>query len=486
MAIMFSANNNGGALMKNYYYESAAKNQKSGIVRIWLIIMTAAFIAAVIWGFWQNSQKRHFNAMLENQYQQIFYALAENASRIYLNSGKIPASGGRQSQETLKSMAQDAEEITLCLSKLPLEQTSLLKTGRYFNQLGEYFSILAKGLRDGAKLESAELAALKKIGGDMEHINEILSGAREKTLNGEIRFAAEKSPLLKGIIPTAANSENIFPASIMTYLEEIDAKITAMDEIVYQGLYSASSRNKIPKGLAHEKEAAAADLEKNAAAFASLMTEEELTENDIREIGAESSLPAREFSYKHKDGIITITLSERGGKILSAYNSRPLKKERLSVEIGSQKGAAFLDAAGFKEMELTERQKEGDVLRLKYVGSRENILYYPDSVNIFVALDRGEIILFQAVEYWLNYDKMRELPQNLTDAQILRASLSPALEGGESRLALIDDGAGGEVLCYEYGGKIGDDEYLIYLGAEKGREERVLRKYADEKGFYAR
>ena len=43
------------------------------------------------------------------------------------------------------------------------------------------------------------------------------------------------------------------------------------------------------------------------------------------------------------------------------------------------------------------------------------------------------------------------------------------------RLALIPTSSKGEVLTYEFKTKLGDDVFLVYINAQNGEEEQILK-----------
>lgn len=475
--------------MKEYHYEPQEQVTKTNrTARTLIIIMTIAFIIALIWGIWQNTQKRYYGALLENEYQRTFYSMVNGTEQIAVNSGKILASGGRQSNEMLHNMKNQADIITASLSSLPLEQTALIRTSQYFNQIGDYFGSLTKTLSDGEMLSEEDLSKLNQINQDMQELNEIIVRLQEKTGNGDISFTVGKSLLSTGIIPVSGDQDNLAdPNSSMTYFNEVNDKLSLMEAMEYNGAYSSHMWNLEPKALTVGEDIGKEKAEKIAKEFSLLMTAESLTPHSNREIGEQTTMPAYEFTYQYGQNTVNIVVSKSGGKVLSAYNSRSGGEAALSTEEVIEKAERFLKDAGYSDMELIgQRKDDSNKLILNYARNHEDVLYYPDSLQLAAALDNGEILLFQANSYWMNYDENRKLPESLMEAATVQGSIAKGMEIGENRLALIADGAGNELLCHEYSCKIGEDEYMVYMNAEAGLEEQILRKYSSDDGFYTR
>ncbi|OTA40311.1 MAG: hypothetical protein A6D92_19620 [Symbiobacterium thermophilum] len=89
-----------------------------------------------------------------------------------------------------------------------------------------------------------------------------------------------------------------------------------------------------------------------------------------------------------------------------------------------------------------------------------------------------------ARQYLTNH-RRRTLPRPRLTPDEARSRLNPHLEVSRVQLALIPDAAGtGEVLTYEFQGKIGDEVYLVYINAETGAEEQILQLIVTDGGTF--
>jgi hypothetical protein len=56
-----------------------------------------------------------------------------------------------------------------------------------------------------------------------------------------------------------------------------------------------------------------------------------------------------------------------------------------------------------------------------------------------------------------------------------RSRLSPRVQALSERLALIPTSSKGEVLTYEFKTKLGNNVFLVYINAQNGEEEQILK-----------
>ena len=107
-----------------------------------------------------------------------------------------------------------------------------------------------------------------------------------------------------------------------------------------------------------------------------------------------------------------------------------------------------------------------------FVGNQGDVLIYPDKLTIKVALDNGDIAALQANEYVFEHHK-RTLPKAGISKADARKALNPQMKVSKEQMALIKNDDGNEVLCYEYTGRINDNDYRIYINADNGMEESI-------------
>ena len=98
---------------------------------------------------------------------------------------------------------------------------------------------------------------------------------------------------------------------------------------------------------------------------------------------------------------------------------------------------------------------------------------YPDLIKLKVALDTGEVLGIETQGY-LNSHTERKIPENLISKEKAKEVLNKELQIESENLAIIPTEWKTEVLCLEFKGKVEDNEFLVYINAETGKEEDIL------------
>jgi germination protein YpeB len=96
-------------------------------------------------------------------------------------------------------------------------------------------------------------------------------------------------------------------------------------------------------------------------------------------------------------------------------------------------------------------------------------------------LDNGDVVGMESRGYIMSHTD-RTLPTNLISEDIARGSINKHLAIDDVRLAIIPLDSKREVLCYEFRGSFNNQNYLIYINAETGAEEKILLLMETDEG----
>lgn len=137
---------------------------------------------------------------------------------------------------------------------------------------------------------------------------------------------------------------------------------------------------------------------------------------------------------------------------------------------------------GFGNLRETYFLKNDNTTVITFVGVEKNgILVYPDLMKVKVALDNGEITGFDARQYLMMHRK-RDIKQAVINEAEARSKVNKRLTIDRVKLAIIPLPGDQERLCYEFKGKYRDNDYFVYINAENGNEENILRIIKEENG----
>ena len=170
---------------------------------------------------------------------------------------------------------------------------------------------------------------------------------------------------------------------------------------------------------------------------------------------------------------MNLSISKKGGHMVSMNANREVNSEVISQEEADEKGKAFLEAKGFKNMKETYYLKQEGIVTINYAATQNDVVMYPDLIKVKVALDNGEILGVETTGYLNNHIQRDVSHINITKEEA-KKSLNKDLQIESEGLAVIPTEWKTEILCYEFKGKVEDREFLVYINADNGREEDIL------------
>jgi len=171
-----------------------------------------------------------------------------------------------------------------------------------------------------------------------------------------------------------------------------------------------------------------------------------------------------------------------GGKVVWFLYNRDVGDVELDIDKAKEIGKQFLDKSGFKSMKDTYYTEQQCIATINYAYVQDGVTVYPDLVKVKVALDNGEIVGFESKGYLMSH-RERDIPKPaITEAEALQrvARKENILSSG---LAIIPTNYGKELFCYEFKGKVDDQDFLVYINAITGEEEDILLIINSEEGI---
>ena len=240
--------------------------------------------------------------------------------------------------------------------------------------------------------------------------------------------------------------------------------------LIYDGAFSEHITNQEAKALTGE------DIEEEQAKqiAESFIGAENIKETTNLGFSENATIPVYDFSITNQDDeTINISISKKGGHVVSMNSNREVTSEIISQEEADEKGKQFLEAKGFSNMKETYYLKQEGIVTINYAATQDNVVMYPDLIKVKVALDDGEVLGMETTGY-LNNHIERDISKVKITQENAKSSLNKNLEIGSEGLAVIPTEWKTEILCYEFKGKVEDREFLVYINAENGREEDVL------------
>lgn len=439
------------------------------------VVLAATLILSIFFGYNTWTERKQYQTFLQNQYQRQFREMLTQVENIKVTLDKVEVtnsplqSNGLMSQIWRQSMAA-AEN----LGQLPISHTALSKTAKYLSQVGDFSYSISRQNAANKLMNNDQFAQVQKLKSFADTLLMELYKMDQEVAQGKIKFGEIRK---KGKLILKRASENAVDVSF----GKMDRNFTDYPTLVYDGPFSENVLEGTPKGLSGQKVNLEQAKEKARKFIGSKYT------GEIKEV---SSGNGRIATYglevspttKNQDYRINIDITKTGGHVLWMLNSREVLEKLLSNEQASAKAKEFLKAQGFGDLVESYYLNEDNTTTITYIGvTKEGVLLYPDMLKVKVARDNGEVVGFDSYHY-LMAPKNRQIPAaKLTEAQA-KAKVSQRMTIERVKLAIVPLPGNKEQLCYEFKGKYQNNNYFVYINAENGNEENILKIINDANG----
>ena len=427
------------------------------------------------WGYGQYQQRQQLETYLGNKYQQAFYEMVENVEQIQVLLGKtVVANTPRQKILNLSSVWKESMSAQSELTQLPISEKILFRTAKYLSQTGDYAHVLAKKNAEGKVLNDKNYEQLINLREQAAQLSNALHEVENRVLKGNVKW----SEIVRG---TKYQIKKEKLSNLGQKFDDIQEDLNKYPTLIYNGPFSDHISKREPKGVTGDKVS-----KKKAQAIAkkaiSSQNGKEIKVVDSDKIS--SKIPAFNFKIKQGDENYSVDISNKGGHLVNMISSQTVASKNISLKQASQKASKYLESIGYPEMHPTYGEIKDNIAYISFAFKPEDIIYYPDIIDIQVALDNGEVIAVESLSYLVSHHN-RDVAEPKISKQEAKDLVTNKLDDIKSiRLAVIPTAGGGEVLTYEVRGNLGKEKYLIYVNAETGVEEEILKLVRDKNGSF--
>ena len=428
------------------------------------ILITFLIIVSVVLGIMLYKKQEEYTIASENDYNMSFYELIDYVENVktYLAKSLISTTS-EHGAETLTHVWREANLAQSYLAKLPIESQELENTEKFLNQVSDYSYALSRKNIYNQSLTEEDLKNLKELykysidlQNTLNQLSEDLNYGRiswkDLTSSGDTQFAQQVSNISKDVF------------------SNLESNFHEYSGLIYDGAFSEHMTSGNKKGLTGN------DIDEETA---KKQVEEFIGKEKIKEISnlglsENADIPEYGFSIKtNEDNNIVISISKKGGHIISMNYNRDVVAEVISQEEANNIGKNFLSEKGFPNMKETYFLKQQGIVTINYAYEQDGVVVYPDLIKVKVALDNGEILGIEATGY-LNCHEKRDVSKVKITKDDAKKILNKNLEIKSEGLAIIPTEWQTEVLCYEFKGTIDETDFLVYINAQNGKEEDIL------------
>ncbi len=427
------------------------------------VVAAVAVLALAIWGYREYRMKNLIGIHAENHYQQAFHELT-----YYVDSleESLNASLAMQSRESMRPQLAETWRLSALAhasaNALPLTLLPFNRTNEFLAHVGEFTYNTGVKTTNDRPLSSDEYRTLEKLYRESHTIREELRDLQNTVMTRHLRWMDVEWALRS----KKGNQDN----QVIDGIRRVDG---------YASDYTQSFSPENPRNAILEKKKirplSGAPINKKQAAqrLKKWLGLRSAATRRIGETGKGSNAAAYLVTLKPKQNrTVSAAIGKKGGQVLWYLSNRSPGSEKIGLYDATRRAAAFLKARGLTDLQLTKRDQYRNTAVLTYVTLKDHIRVYPASVRIKVALDNGEVVAFDQTERLLfNGDGINTKPR--LSAAAARRQLNHDLKVHETDLAVFQNDALKNVLCYEMIATRGDSTYRLLVNANDGNQEKI-------------
>jgi spore germination protein len=432
------------------------------ISAVLLPVLALFLIGAAVWGYQENQEKNAILIKAENQYQRSFHDLTYHVNTLQdeLSKAQVVASDGG-TRKCLINVWRLSSEALSESNQLPLNIMSFHKTKEFLSDVSKFTYRVAIRDLSSEPLSSEEKKALKALNQEAQAISTELATVRAKVLDQHLRWMDVEIAL--------ASEDQTMDNTIVQGFQTIDEGVSQFTETNWNPTMAnvSDQDQKSLKGPKMSKE----QVKEKVAQFLGIQSTQNI---NITETGQGTdylfySVTARRNG---EEDTVNMDVSPVGGHVLWMMDHREIGPVRLNMEQAEEEALEFAQDHDLNNMVSVNIDQYDNVAVFTLAPRQGEVVLYPDTAVIKVALDNGEIIGYQARDYVYNHKK-----RNLAEPAISKEEAEGKVNGGlkivSSDLALIENDMKKEILVYEFIGKMNDQLFRVFINAEDGQEENV-------------
>mgnify|MGYP000851205828 FL=1 len=438
-------------------------------------VVIAILALTTLFGAWQYHRAVLLRRQLDAQYNRAFYEMAGYVQDIeVLLTKAMLTSSPQKAADILKEIWHRAELVSTNLGQLPVQQGALVNTQKFISQVGDYAKTLNGQNVKGQVMSKEQMDTIKNLHQFAVSLNESLD-----KFQGELSAGTMKWENLAG---EGAKLFSKTDVQVPQSISNIDGTFENMPTLIYDGPFSEHMTNQKALGLSGENISEDQAIEKLGNLFGkeNIRNIQKVSDNKN---GVIDTYNFRfELKGKKEASVAEADVSVVGGKVVWFLYNRDVGDVELDIDKAKEIGKQFLDKSGFKSMKDTYYTEQQGIATINYAYVQDGVTVYPDLVKVKIALDNGEIVGFESKGYLMSH-RERDIPKPaITEAEALQrvARKENILSSG---LAIIPTNYGKELFCYEFKGKVDDQDFLVYINAITGEEEDILLIINSEEGI---
>lgn len=353
----------------------------------------------------------------------------------------------------------------MSLGSLPFSTQELEKTAGFISRVGDYAYTLSK---NGRAYSEEEAKNLKQLSETATALSQNLQSLQQEITDGGL----DMDQLFQAERKLDEIEESTISDSLSGNMRLIEEEFPEIPSLIYDGPFSEHITDAEPKFLDGRSEVSELDAKRAAAKF--LGTDEAKLQSLGKSAG---KLPCYYFSTDY----ITIEVTVQGGVVVNFLSSHEPDSESIKAEDAMEIAKKFLKERGYESMRESYHMTQGGICTINFAYEQEGVVCYPDLIKVSVSLSNGMVVGFEAAGYISSHTE-RQIPAAAVSREKAQEQVGE-LTVDSYRLCIIPTPGKHEKLSHEYVCSNAEgSEFIIYVDAESGQQEKILILLEDENG----
>lgn len=421
-------------------------------------------------------ERMDYRNYLQGEYSKNMYQLLDAVRNIKVDLTKSAVVGSReQSIVVFGDIFRYSDIANDKIHSLPIPQEAVEGTSEFLSQVGDFAYSLAKSSSQGKELSEDDYKSIEELKNEADYLLIQLTDVQANINEGKVKWG-EIRKKVSGILKKS--DKNL----VTDKFKAIQKQVVQYPALIYDGPFSDNVLDIKPR-IVSEKAITEGEAVK---AVKNLLGKDKVLNIVKKQEDGKTRIPAYSFDVtlkgREKGETVVLDISKNGGKIVYLLDNKNIGEAKIDVKKAVEIGGKYLNDIGYKNMKSTYTLKSDNTVVISYVYNQEKIPIYPDQIKLKIALDNGSIVGVESEKYLIAHMPNRTIPKAKISESKARDKVGKKLKISSTRLAIIPTEMEKEALCYEFNGTYNDDNFIVYINADTGYEQKILQIINTENG----
>lgn len=445
------------------------------------MVLIVGIITSTAYAGYEHTKKEEYQRYLYDTFQESFYETAYCVSDVENMIAKIRLTNkANQSISMFAQLWKQAAAAQETLGKLPYSHSVIDNAQIFLSQTSDFaYSMMVKNI-DGKDLTDEDRQKLEQLYEYAKKFSDQLNNMVSEIVMGNSIDWKEIN-----LEESVENSENS-----MQGVEKLGSMVTMSKEfqeypsLIYDGPFSAHIKSMEPKLTENVNQITPQEGMEKVKQFLGYENIAQVNFVGKTDEQAQTTIPVYTYSVILADKSepeVYIDITQKGGYTLTMLNYADTAdtEEEITLDEAKNKAKQFLDKNGYPDMEPSYYENSDGIAVINFAPVKNGVIMYPDLIKIKVDMKNGTIIGFES-EGYITMHNDRQISSPSLIAAEARKYISDGFNVETVKLCVIPLDSKQEVMCYEFKGNYGDDNFLVYINTENGKQERILQLFISE------